>query len=136
MLRTLIKWDVQHPYAVLDEPIRTSLTPTNLNSAIIQINATQGKFLFAADAWLDSFLNIPDYQNKLRDVHFLKVPHHGSANNLNAEIIQLTNPKIAFISGGSHVSPLVVNALHSNGTAVYSTSDAATTLTYPISDTL
>jgi len=65
-------------------------------------------------------------------VHFLKVPHHGSANNLNAEIIRLINPEIAFISGGSHVSPLVVAALQANGAAVYGTNDASRALIYPI----
>ena len=116
----------------LDEFDRTGLTPTNLNSAIIQITTAEGKFLFAGDAGIESFQQIPDYQNKIKSVHFFKVPHHGSANNLNSELIQLISPQVAFISGGSHVSNKVVAALKHQGADVYVTKDIEGTLMYPL----
>jgi beta-lactamase superfamily II metal-dependent hydrolase len=90
----------------------------------------QGKFLFTGDAGIESFQQIPDCLNKIKDIHFLKVPHHGSANNLNSELIQLLNPQHAFISGGSHVSNEIVAALKYQGASVSITSLAGGTLTY------
>ena len=116
----------------LDEHDRAQLTPTNLNSAIILIATAQGKFLFTGDAGIESFQQIPDYQNKISGVHFLKVPHHGSANNLNSELIQMLNPQIAFISGGSHVSNKVITALERQGANVYITTSVDKALIYPI----
>ncbi|HUC79459.1 MAG TPA: MBL fold metallo-hydrolase [Flavisolibacter sp.] len=117
----------------LDNWIRSALTATNRNSAIVLIETVQGKFLFAADAGIESFQRIPDYKTVLTDVHFLKVPHHGSANNLNTELIQLMNPDIAFISGKKHLSPLVVDALRLQGTTVLTTLEEGRTLQYPLS---
>ena len=120
-----------NPFEQLDSLKRTQISPTNRNSVIIQIESHQGKFLFAGDAGIESFQNIPDYDNKIRDIHFFKVPHHGSANNLNSELIQLMNPDIAFIPGGSHVSPKVVNALRHVKAMVLVTEEEGKTLVYP-----
>jgi beta-lactamase superfamily II metal-dependent hydrolase len=116
----------------LDNFERSGLSPTNLNSAIIQITTAQGKFLFSGDAGIESFLQIPDYENKIKDIHFFKVPHHGSANNLNSKLIQLMNPDIAFISGDSHVSNKVVSALKRQKSKVFITKFTGQTLIYPL----
>lgn len=116
----------------LDNVKRASLTATNLNSAIIRIETNAGIFLFTGDAGIESFRRMPDYENKLRGIFFLKVPHHGSANNLNSPLIRLMDPKIAFISGGSHVSDYIVAALREQGAEVRITDVAAGTLKYPL----
>lgn len=118
----------------LDNQKRSPLTATNRNSAILLIEATQGKFLFAGDAGIESFHRIPAYETILKDIHFLKVPHHGSANNLNSSLIQLMNPDFAFISGKTHVSPLVVEALRLQGATVLTTDAEGKTLQYPLPD--
>lgn len=90
------------------------LSSTNSKSAVIQINVGHGKFLFTADAEIDSFHNIQDYK-KLKNANSLTVHHHCSTNNLKVKLIQPINPKIAFISGDGHIPSLVVKALHAYG---------------------
>lgn len=66
----------------------------------------------------ESFYEIPDYKKELSDLFWLKVPHHGSANNLNHELIRLMKPKVAVISGASRVSPLVAACLKKHSSQV------------------
>ncbi len=110
----------------------SALTPTNLNSAVILIQTDKGRLLFAGDAGVESFKKIPNYQEEIKDITWLKVPHHGSANNLDKELIELMKPQFAYISGKRHVSPLVVNALREAGAEIMITSEAKTTLVFPI----
>jgi beta-lactamase superfamily II metal-dependent hydrolase len=95
----------------LDEVKRTPLSHANLNSTIVKITIVDKVFLFSADAGITSFYNVPDYKKQLKDVFWLKVPHHASANNINSELIKLMKPEIAVISGKRHVSPLVAGCL-------------------------
>lgn len=60
----------------------------------------------------------------IRNVHWLKVPHHGSKYNMDNYMINLIYPEVAYISTekyGHYLSKAVVNALKKAGAAVYST---------------
>lgn len=109
------------PFDALDAVIKTSITPTNMNSAILMLTVNNKKFLFGADTGLKAFDLIPD--DVLASLHWLKVPHHGSKNNINSRLIKLMNPKYAVISGYRHISPYVENCFSAIGSGLQSTRD-------------
>ena len=83
------------------------------------------KFLFMGDASYASFKNLkPIHKRLVKNVSWLKVPHHGSMHNLNSEMIKHFSPKTAYISTekrGHYLSQCTVNALKNAGVDVYST---------------
>lgn len=83
------------------------------------------KYLFTGDACIESFKQIPNNLEKYyKDVNWLKVPHHGSAHNLDTTLIKSINPKVAYISSekeGHYTDRCTWLALKRNGTEVYST---------------
>ena len=100
----------------------------NRSSVIVLFQPSDGnKFLFLGDACRDSINNIPqDLVSEIKDVYWLKVPHHGSKHNLDSDIINHLHPKVAFISTekyGHYLSKAVVNALNKLGARVYSTNN-------------
>lgn len=83
------------------------------------------KYLFTGDASVESFNNIPDYLKEYyKNVTWLKVPHHGSAHNLNTQLIKDINAKVAYISSekeGHYTDRCTWLALKRNQASVYST---------------
>ena len=101
----------------------TDDSPTNASSIVILYEPGDGmKFLFAGDATQEALqLAIGTYH--IGNIDFLKVPHHGSKNNLTTPIIELLKPKKSYItaSGTSkHPSSAIVYWLSKYGD-VYST---------------
>jgi beta-lactamase superfamily II metal-dependent hydrolase len=121
------------PCEALDTLARSRVTPTNLNSAIIKIEMQGKSFLFTGDAGISSLYNISNYETDLKDIYWLKVPHHGSRNNINRDLIELMSPRIAVVSGNRHVDGNVINCLRSKGTRVDITRDAKVHLHYEFS---
>ena len=89
------------------------LTNTNKASIIIAIDAQEGRYLFTGDAGIDSLKNISDWQNALKDLYFLKVPHHASNNNLSKELCEVMQPVYAFSSGDTYQDDEVLDCLKS-----------------------
>lgn len=85
---------------------------------------TKVKYLFCGDAGEEAFCHIPGtHINEIRDVYWMKVPHHGSKHNLTSNIINYCNPKIAYISTekrGHYLNQCTINALKEIGCDVYS----------------
>lgn len=83
------------------------------------------KYLFTGDASRESFNNIPSQLvSYYKNVYWLKVPHHGSAHNLDSDLIKMFNPKVAYISTekeGHYLDRCTLNALKRHGVNVYST---------------
>ena len=83
------------------------------------------KYLFVGDAGRDAFNNIhPFLKAKIKNVSWLKVPHHGSKHNIDSALINWTKPKVAYISSekiGNYLNQCTVNALKKSGCSVYST---------------
>jgi len=77
------------------------------------------------DAGRDAFNNIhPFLKAKIKNVSWLKVPHHGSKHNIDSALINWTKPKVAYISSekiGNYLNQCTVNALKKSGCSVYST---------------
>lgn len=98
----------------------------NQSSIIFLFAPANGKkYLFMGDAGRAAFENIPNFlQHKIQNISWLKVPHHGSKHNMDSTMIQLMNPKTAYISSegiGKHLNQCTVNALKKSGCDVYST---------------
>ncbi len=66
------------------------------------------------------------HENLLSDIEYLKVPHHGSKNGLNQELLDRTTPEIAVISDGrknsyGHPHKQVLDMLNASGVKTYRT---------------
>jgi len=83
------------------------------------------KYLFMGDAGENAFNNIPENLLELiKNVFWLKIPHHGSKKNMTNAMINFLRPRKAYISTekiGKYLSKSVVNALKKVGCDVYST---------------
>ena len=105
----------------LKDESNTSLTATNKASIIFAIEDGSKKYLFTGDAGIESFKKIPDWKQQLKNLYFLKVPHHGSSNNLTKELIKLMHPVFAYSSGDKYQDDEVLDCLKSNGAKVHTT---------------
>lgn len=98
----------------------------NQSSLIFLFEPNNGKkYLFMGDAGRDAFNNIPTTaKDYIRNVKWLKVPHHGSKHNLDSSMINWLKPNTAYISTekiGNYLNQCTVNALKNSGCSVYST---------------
>lgn len=113
--------NIPDPFEALDQIKRSNITATNMNSAMLMIESYGKKFLFAADAGIAAFQQVEE--QKLTGLYWLKVPHHGSANNLNAHLIKVMKPLHASISGGSLIAPEIIACFQGVGSKVLTTRD-------------
>lgn len=89
--------DEEEQKSVIDKSEDPS--PYNASSLIVLYEPGDGKkLLFAGDANTTSLQMMLDKYKWLRNVDLLKVPHHGSVNNLNTKIIEELAPKKSYIS--------------------------------------
>lgn len=97
----------------------------NLSSIIFLFKPSDGrKFLFTGDAGQESFDNLAyssDW-NRLKNIYWLKLPHHGSKRNNSCAMINHFRPQVAYGTSKCYttwVSKAVVNAYKQVGTRVY-----------------
>ena len=102
-------------------------SPHNLSSIIFLFKPIEGKnYLFTGDAGEDSFNNLR-YVNdwmRLKNIYWLKLPHHGSKRNISCAMINHFRPTVAYVTSksyGTWLSKAVVNALKQVKTSVYAT---------------
>lgn len=98
----------------------------NQSSLIFMFEPEKGKkYLFMGDAGVEALANIPQCHKKaIKDIYWLKVPHHGSKHNLDSKTILYLHPKYAYISSekqGHYLNQCTINALKQIGCKVYST---------------
>lgn len=99
----------------------------NLSSIIFLFKPSNGKrYLFTGDAGEESFENLAykNDWNRLKNIDWLKLPHHGSKRNMTCAMINHFRPKIAYCTSkcyGTWVSKAVVNGFKQVGTDVYLT---------------
>lgn len=92
-------------------------------SLILLLEYEGDKYLFPGDAGRRGFAACPNLE-RARNLHWLKVPNHGSKHNLNPELLDLFRPRLAYVSCsgvGINPHPDLVTALQSRGAVVYST---------------
>ena len=99
---------IKNPCDSLKKDSDTQLTSTNKASIIFAIDDADKRYLFTGDAGIESFKKIPNYKTKLKNLYFLKIPHHGSNNNISKELIELMQPKYAYNSGNKHQDEAVL----------------------------
>lgn len=99
----------------------------NKSSIIFLFKPSDGrKFLFTGDADGDSFDNLA-YQSdidQIKNVFWMKLPHHGSAYNMSNKMVNHIRPQIAYASTekyGKYLDHAVVGAFRKAGINVYST---------------
>lgn len=103
-----------NPCDALKTEASAKLTPTNKASIIISLDKENDRFLFTGDAGITSFKEIPDWKNQLKNLFWLKIPHHGSDNNISTEIIDIMKPKFADSSGDRHQDNHVLGCISKN----------------------
>lgn len=106
-----IELSISNPCDKLKDDSKAKITATNKASIIIAIDNKNGRYLFTGDAGLESFKKIPDWENELNNLYFLKVPHHGSNNNMSKEMAQKMNPNYAYCSGDTFQDDEVIDCL-------------------------
>lgn len=87
------------------------ISKTNKASVIIKFKCENGNYLFTGDAGIESFKNTMGYPDSIRNMKFLKIPHHGSNNNISKELVDLINPEIAYNSGDKYEDEEVIDCL-------------------------
>jgi hypothetical protein len=66
---------------------------------------------------------IPGHQKMLSGLYWLKMPHHGSANNMNEYLLDLMQPRQVYISGDRYVDEDLVQCMRSKGILVRTTKE-------------
>lgn len=97
----------------------------NQSSVIFAFADDNDILLFTGDAGREALQRVinMDTEGALKNVSWMKVPHHGSKHNLNSSIINYFHPSISYISTekyGKYANICTVNALKKVGN-VYST---------------
>lgn len=97
----------------------------NQSSVIFAFAPGNGVYLFTGDAGVDALQRVinRDIRGGLKNLNWMKVPHHGSKHNLNSATISYFHPSISYISTekyGKFANISTVNALKKVGN-VYST---------------
>lgn len=89
----------------------SAITPTNKASVIISFECEDGKYLFTGDAGIESMKQTIGYPDYIRNLKFLKIPHHGSNNNMSKELVDIMKPKIAYNTGARHQDQEVIDCI-------------------------
>ncbi len=111
------KSDLEHirnPCNFLRNENSAHITATNKASIIIAIDNNKKRYLFTGDAGIESFKAIPGWKKELKKIYWLKIPHHGSDNNLSKEIIDVMRPKYAVNSGNKYEDKAVLDCIAKN----------------------
>ena len=80
--------------------LSNGVTPTNMVSIVILLEANNKKYLFTGDSGIETFedQNLLD-DEELKELHWLDLPHHGSKNNTSKSMLDHFQPKVVFVSG-------------------------------------
>jgi beta-lactamase superfamily II metal-dependent hydrolase len=92
-------------------------------SLILLLDYEGDRYLFPGDAGRRGFAACLQLE-KARNLHWLKVPNHGSKHNLSPELLDLMKPALAYVSGsgvGINPHPALIAALKNRGATMYST---------------
>jgi hypothetical protein len=98
-------------------------TPENESSVVTGANHDGKVMLFTADAGTCALTNVVS-SYKVKDLHWMQIPHHGSRRNLTESLIETFKPTIAYVSAAGndkHPRRAVVNAFKKVGSRVFGT---------------
>ncbi|MFW6189889.1 MAG: ComEC/Rec2 family competence protein [Planctomycetota bacterium] len=92
-------------------------------SLILLLRYGEDRYLFTGDAGRRGMKAVGD-REKMRNLHWLKVPNHGSKHNLDPQLLDLFRPALAYVSAsgvGIDPHPALLEALEERGSTVYTT---------------
>jgi len=118
------------PCNIVDEKNDTSAE--NLTSSLIELQDSKGrKYLFSADAGIDSFESAQANGHQIGNYHICQLPHHGSRRNINSNWISKLNPNQFWVSAAGnskHPRKAVIECIRKNLSKckVYSTHKGGT----------
>jgi beta-lactamase superfamily II metal-dependent hydrolase len=82
--------------------LMNGVSATNMVSIVMLLSANGKKYLFTGDAGIETFeKHIPNWEDRLAELYWLDLPHHGSKNNTSRKMIEVFKPKIVFISASN-----------------------------------
>lgn len=124
----LIQIDILHPHTN-DLVVGVNPPTGDLNDFSIVYKLSLGDF----DALLTGDINakqldLSNLSESISDLEYIKVPHHGSKNGLNKELLDVVSPKVAVISSGrnnsyGHPHEEVLKLLREKGTKILRTDE-------------
>ncbi len=104
--------------SVMDDPESSKQA-----SLVLRLDYEGDRYLFAGDAGRRALRKVSD-PHELTDLHWLKIPNHGSKHNLDSALLDLMRPRLAYISSsgiGLNPHPDLLAALKARGAVVYTT---------------
>jgi len=124
----LIHLDILNPEDNNQEPINNNQTDGDNNqSIVILLNYGQFKALLTGDAEQEVSDRLSKLQ-KIQNIDYIKVNHHGSKNGMTENLLKVTNPAIAVISAGvknryGHPSAEILEMLNKYGVKILRTDE-------------
>jgi beta-lactamase superfamily II metal-dependent hydrolase len=108
--------------SLLDDP---QTSPENETSVVVWAKRSNSSLLLTADAGVCALTEVTaKYQDQVRKLFTMQIPHHGSRRNLSKTLIEHFSPTYALVSAvgnPKHPRRAVVRTFKDRGTAVYST---------------
>ena len=105
---------LKKPCQYLKDDRSAKITPTNRASIVFALDSGKKRLLFTGDAGIKSFKSIPNWKSELNNLFWLKIPHHGSDNNISKELIDLMSPEFADSTGSHHQDEHVLQCISKN----------------------
>ena len=100
-------------------------SPHNQSSVIVKFVPNDHVYLFMGDAGRAAIDAMPNNLiAEIKNIYWLKIPHHGSKYNLDNDVVNHLNPQVAYISTekyGHYLSKAIVNVLKQLGAKIYTT---------------
>ena len=118
------------PCKGLDE--KNDSSAENLTSVLIKFTDSSGrKYLFTADAGIDSFESALQNGYNIKNLHICQLPHHGSRRNMSTNWVSNFNPNQFWVSANGsakHPRKAVISCIKKNlpNCSVYSTHSGGT----------
>lgn len=128
------------PCSFLETSSRSNrVTATNMVSIVTLLNAKGKKFLFTGDAGIESFESNNLLDNKVENLDWLQLPHHGSKNNTSKNMLDHFKPDFVFVSangGPNRPSQNIVRCLNQKNTNLQTTNSPNNTWYLSINEKL
>lgn len=104
------------PCSILDE--KNDSSAENLTSVLTKFTDSKGrKYLFTADAGIDSFESAVNNGYDIKDLHICQLPHHGSRRNISTNWVSNFDPKQFWVSANGsakHPRKAVISCIKKN----------------------
>ena len=91
--------DILNPIGLYDHDFNEK--NSNNSSIVFVLEYLNFKALMTGDIEIEG-INRLVREKKIPEVEYIKIPHHGSKNNITSSLLKFSNPKVAVISVGKN----------------------------------